>query len=541
MKKIIILFLLAFQLATAQETHFTELDTIYGAYTPERAWWDLNYYHLDVEVDPKEKSLDGSVLIQYTVLETHDVMQIELQKPLEIERIMQQGAELDYSVKGFSYFIHLTEEQKPGEVNELKVYYSGVPHESTNPPWSGGITWSKDENGNPFVASSCQGDGPSIWWPCKDHPKDEVDSVLISVTVPEDLMDVSNGRLRGIDENTDGTRTFHWFVGSPINHYGININVGDYVHFDEVYNGEKGELDCDYYVLRDNLEKAKVQFQQVPKMLDAFEHWFGPYPFYEDGFKLVEAPYLGMEHQSSVTYGNGYENGYRGSDLSGSGWGLKFDYIIIHEAGHEWFANNITYADVADMWIHESFTTYSENLYLDYHFGKEASSEYVLGMRSSIVNDGPIIGKYGVDQEGSRDMYFKGANILHTLRQIVNDDEKWREVLRGLNKEFYHQTVTTQEVEAFINDQIKVDLTSFFDQYLRDYRIPIFSYRIHDGNLMYKYDNVVPGFGMPIRLIQGEDEIWLDDASTRWQSIPLEGEFEVDPNFYVASFNLTGD
>ena len=262
--------------------------------------------------------------------------------------------------------------------------------------WDGGLTWSKDDNGNSFIATTCQGDGASLWWPCKDHMYDEPDSMLISVNVPTGLTDISNGRHRGTEELEDGTTTFHWFVNSPISNYVVNINVGDYVHFGEVYEGENGKLDCDYYVLRDNLDKAKIHFKEVPQMLEAFEHWFGPYPFYEDGFKLVEVPYLGMEHQSSVTYGNGYQPGYLGMDLSGSGWGLKFDYLIIHESGHEWFANNITYKDIADMWVHEGFTTYSENLFLDYHYGKEASSDYVIGLRKNIQNDRPIIGQYNV-------------------------------------------------------------------------------------------------------------------------------------------------
>ena len=244
--------------------------------------------------------------------------------------------------------------------------------------------------------------------------------MLISVRVPEGLMDVSNGRLRKVDTHKDKSKTFHWFVANPISNYVVNLNVSDYVHFSEKYEGEKGTLDCDYYVLPYHLEAAKKQFKDVARMLQAFEHWFGPYPFYEDGFKLVEVPYPGMEHQSSVTYGNGFENGYGGRDVSGTGWGFKFDFIIIHEAGHEWFANNITYKDIADMWVHEGFTAYSENLFLDYHYGKEASAEYVIGTRKNIRNDRPIIGVYDVNYSGSGDMYSKGANLLHTLRQIVN-------------------------------------------------------------------------------------------------------------------------
>ena len=329
-------------------------------------------------------------------------MQIDLQEPMDLISAVQNGKSLSFKREGNVFWIELSEMQVLGKVYSVKLSYGGKPQISKRPPWSGGITWSKDSNNNPFVASTCQGDGASLWWPCKDHMYDEPDSMLISVNVPDNLMDVSNGRLRSVVRHENKTATYNWFVANPINNYGVNINIGDYVHFSEIFNGEKGALDCDYYVLRENLEKAKEQFKQAPMMLAAFEHWFGPYPFYEDGYKLVEAPYLGMEHQSSVTYGNGFENGYRGTDLSGTGWGLKFDFIIIHESGHEWFANSITYEDIADMWVHESFTNYSENLYVEYYYGKQAGADYVLGTRKNIRNDRPVTGTYNVNMQRIR-------------------------------------------------------------------------------------------------------------------------------------------
>ena len=363
---------------------------------------------------------------------------------------------------------------------------------------------------------------------------DEVDSMLISITVPKGLMDVSNGRLRSIDQFGD-TKTFNWFVDNPINNYGVNVNIGDYAHFSEVYDGENGNLDMDYYVLKDNLEKAKEHFKDAPKMMKAFEYWFGPYPFYEDGYKLVEVPYLGMEHQSSVTYGNKYMNGYLGNDLSGTGWGLKFDFIIIHESGHEWFANNITYKDIADMWIHEGFTAYSENLFIDYYYGKEASADYVIGTRANILNDKPIIGYYNVNNEGSGDMYYKGANMLHTLRQLIEDDEKWRQILRGLNKTFYHQTVATQQIENYLSDQSGIDLTEFFNQYLRTTEIPTLEYKIENNQLKYHWIHIVDKFDMPILVSINNKEQWLFPTSI-WKFMPLESNnivFKVDRNFYV--------
>lgn len=514
---------------------FTRQDTLRGTITPERAWWDLTYYHLDISVNPADSSIHGKNTIRYKVLDPYQIMQIDLQPPMRMERVMQNGKQLNVRQEGNAYFVQLIDAQKKGAQNEVEVYYGGKPKVSKNPPWSGGITWKRDAQGKPFIASSNQGDGASLWWPCKDHMYDEPDSMLISVAVPKDLTNVSNGRLRGVDENPDGTRTFHWAVTNPINNYGVNINIGDYVHFGEKYQGEKGVLDCDYWVIRDNLEKAKVQFKDVRRTLDAFEHWFGPYPFYEDSYKLVEAPYLGMEHQSSVTYGNGYANGYRGRDLSGSGWGMKFDYIIIHETGHEWFANNITYKDVADMWIHESFTTYSEPLFVEYHYGKQAGSEYVIGIRQNIRNDRPIIGHYNVNKSGSGDMYPKGANMLHTLRQVVNDDEKWRGILRGLNRDFYHQTVTTEQIENYLSQHTGRDLSRFFDQYLRDTRLPALEYKLEKKKLTYRWTSVVEGFDMPVKVYLNGEEQWLE-PTTDWKEIKkvkAGTKLTIDPNFYV--------
>ncbi|MEX0845412.1 MAG: M1 family metallopeptidase [Balneolaceae bacterium] len=523
---------------------FNRQDSLRGSITPERSWWDLTYYHLEVAVDIADSSISGKNTIQYKVLEPHQKMQVDLQKPLKISSIRQDGKSLKFKREGSAFFVELAESQNPGEIMEVVVHYNGKPRVANNPPWDGGFTWREDGNGKPFVATSNQGIGSSVWWPNKDHPYDEPDSMLISITTPDTLMDVSNGRLRGVDEPGDGTKTWHWFVSNPINNYGVNINIGDYVHFSEKYDGEKGTLDLDYYVLRENLEKAKKQFTQVKPMMEAFEYWFGPYPFYEDGYKLVEAPYLGMEHQSSVTYGNGYQNGYLGRDLSGSGWGLKFDFIIIHETGHEWFANNITYADVADMWVHEGFTNYSESLYLDYHFGEQAAGEYVRGLRLGIQNDRPLIGPYDVNKRGSGDMYNKGGNLLHTLRQVADDDSLWRETLRGLNREFYHQTVTSAQVEEYISKKLDRDLSPVFDQYLRDIRIPTLEYTFRDGKLMYRWGNTVQGFNLPVDVLINGEKTRLEPV-TSWRRMELneDGKYEmvVDPDFYVGSFNLLGE
>ena len=538
MKRCISLLLIFTTLSSglAQHSNFSKQDTLRGSITPERVWWDLLHYNLDFKVDPSSKSIEGSNLIRYEVLSQNQLMQIDLQPPMEITAVLENNKELNYKRDGNVYYIQLKKNQQIGTINEIIIHFKGAPKISNNPPWDDGFTWEKDTNGTDFIATSCQGGGSSIWWPSKDHMYDEPDQgIELSITAPKHLISVANGRLIQTKENSNKTNTTSWKVVNPINNYGVNINIGDYVHFTEKYKGKKGVLDCDYYVVSYNLEKAKKQFKEVSRTIEAFEHWFGPYPFYEDSYKLVEVPYLGMEHQSSVTYGNGYQNGYKGIDLSGTGWGLKFDFIIVHESGHEWFANNITNIDIADMWIHESFTAYSENLFLDYHFGTEASNAYVTGTRKKILNDKPIIGNYDVNNSGSSDMYYKGANMLHTLRQIIDNDEKWRSILVGLNKDFYHQTVTTKQIEDYIDKFFKIDLKPFFDQYLRTIKIPTLEYKLEHNNVFYRWSNIVDGFSIPVNVFINSNSEWIKPTS-RWKKLSSDiniNSFSVDNNFYI--------
>jgi len=517
-----------------EKNNFSRQDTLRGSITPERIWWDLTYYHLKVKVDPEKRYVSGENTIKYNVLSANQTMQIDLQAPLNITKVTQDGKNLKILHDGNAHFITLTKRQVIGNTESIIVQYEGNPKEAIRAPWDGGFSWKKDANGKHFIATSCQGLGASVWWPCKDHMYDEVESMRISVTVPSNLMDVSNGRLESI-ENHGETTTYNWFVDNPINNYGVNVNIGDYTHFSEIFDGEKGPLSMDYYVLKDNLEKAKKQFTDAPKMMKAFEHWFGAYPFYEDGFKLVEVPYLGMEHQSSVTYGNQYKQGYLGRDLSGTGWGLKFDFIIIHESGHEWFANNITDIDIADMWIHESFTNYSESLFLDYYYGKKAASEYVIGLRKTIANKMPIIGKYNVNKSGSSDMYNKGGNMLHTLRQLIDNDEKWRLILRKMNADFYHQTVATKQIEDFLSKETGFNLNPFFNQYLRTIKIPTLEHTIENKTLKYRWTNTVANFEMPLKTSINGKEKWIYPTSN-WKKLELTlagTSFLIDENFYV--------
>ncbi len=517
----------------AQMEGFSRQDSLRGSITPERAWWDLTYYDLHVDVDIENQSLQGTNQMHFRAIRPERRLQIDLQEPLVLYSAVIQGSECPLSRDGNVYYVDLPFLPEAGQIFELEMAYGGVPRKAIRAPWDGGFSWEKDRNGRPFVATSCQGLGASSWWPNKDHMYDEPDSMRIRATVPSDLVAVANGRLENVRE-TGGRKTFNWVVKNPINNYGVNINIGDYVRLDDSYKGLKGTLDLTYYVLSYERKRALRQFQQVKPMLEAFEHWFGPYPFYEDSFKLVEVPYLGMEHQSSVTYGNRYQNGYLGRDLSGTGQGLKFDFIIIHESGHEWFANNITYSDAADMWIHEGFTAYSESLFLEYHHGFEAAEEYIVGTRSRIRNDRPIIGAYGVNQEGSGDMYYKGSNMLHTLRRLVEDTELWREVLRGLNREFYHQTVSSRQVEDYISRKTGKDLSAFFQQYLRTTMIPILEYRRDtDGTLAFRYTNVVEGFDMPVELLIDGSPKWVF-PDIEWKTLDtVAKDVDIHPGYLV--------
>lgn len=529
-----ILFVLS---ANAQE--YSQQDSIRGSITPERSWWDLSYYHLNVAVDINQQSLQGSNTIKYKVLKSSDIMQIDLQPPMEISKVTQDGNPLTYKREGNAFFIQLEKEQVANRIEQIKIYFNGKPRVAPRPPWDSGMVWEKDSLGNPFVASVSWGAGSSLWWPCKDHMYDEVDSLKFSINVDKDLVAVGNGKLLKVEKKKNKTKTYQWFVSNPISNYVVNFNVANYANFGETYQGENGALQCDYYVLKQHLKKAKIHFKQVPMMLEAFEYWFGPYPFYEDGYKLVEVPYSGMEHQSAVTYGNDYSNGWYGNDIHQSGYADKFDFIIVHESGHEWFANNITFKDIADIWIHESFTCYSEGLYVEYHYGKEAGNTYQKSLRKEISNEVPIIGDYDVnDSNYSGDVYVKGASVLHMLRQLVNDDEKWRNILRGLNEKFYHKTVTTAMIENYISKASGLDLTVFWDQYLRTTQIPVFEYHFFKGQLSYRWTNCLKDFAMPVKVMVNENEMWLTPTKS-WKSEAISADsldLEVDPNFYVPSF-----
>ncbi len=522
----------------AQKQTYTHADSLRGGIGKARAWWDLKHYDLHVAFNYPDSSIKGKNTILYTVLESDQVLQLDLMEPMQLDSVIQEKQVCKWKKDGNAYFIHLPKAQIKGEFKSLTAYFHGKPKVAKQAPWDGGIIWTKDARQRPWISLACQGMASSVWFPSKDHQFDEADSCAMHYTVPNDLVAVSNGRMRGVEMVSPNLATYHWAVKNPINNYNIIPYIGYYVNFKDTIHGEGGLLDLDFWVLQENLDLAKKQFVQAKSMLHCFEYWFGKYPFYEDGYKLVEAPYLGMEHQSAIAYGNKFKNGYLGTDLSLTGWGLKWDFIIVHESGHEWFGNNITVKDVADNWVHEGFTAYSECLYTQCLFGKKAGSDYVIGTRIGVQNDEPIIADYNVNRDGSSDMYYKAANMLHGIRQIVSNDSVWRLMLREMNKRFWHQTVTSHQIEEFMMQFLKLDLQKVFDQYLRTKQIPVFEYKLNGNKLSFRWTNCVKYFDMPMKLIFPERDYWLNPTE-KWQKVELNSfDFKLDSNFFVRNKKL---
>ena len=507
------LLLLFFGLSASAQPLVNETDSLRGSLNENRDWFDIKRYVIDVTPNYEAKSIVGVVSWKAIAVKPSKQIQIDLQTPLVIDSVLLWSntkenltpIRLQFTRSNNIAIAQIEKQIPKGQVFGLTIFYHGVPKEAIRPPWDGGWIWKKDANGQPWMSVACQGLGASVWYPCKDHQSDEPEEgAQLTIQVPKDKNLIAIGNGRKVAEtnmlNINNNNRFSWQVTNPINNYNIIPYIGDYVGWKETYKGLKGKLDLSYWVLRSDSAKAVEQFKQVPKMLDAFEYWFGPYPFYEDGFQMVQSPHLGMEHQSAIAYGNRFLNGYLGRDLSGSGWGLKWDYIIVHESGHEWFANNISTKDIADMWVHEGFTSYSETLFTEYFHGKKAGDEYNFGLRKNIKNDIPVIGTYGVNQEGSGDMYPKGANLIHTIRHAINNDSLFRNILIGLNKQFYHQTVTTAQVENYISVRAGFGFQKVFDQYLRTTQIPVLNYSYNEKEKIftYEYKNCVTGFNLPL-------------------------------------------
>ena len=528
---------------SAQEKAYTRADSLRGSINSTRDWWDVQHYYIYVEPNYSQKSIEGKVDIKFKVIKPGKSMQIDLQQPMQLTKAYIGDNPLQYRREGNVFFIDISTALVKDSTYTLALKFDGQVTIAKNPPWDGGWIFTKDKLGRPWMSVACQGLGASVWFPCKDHQSDEPDlGATLKINVPDSLMAVGNGRLMKKEVYNKGYTAYEWKVKNPINNYNIIPYIGKYVSFEETYPGEKGALDCSYYVLDYNLEKAKTQFKQVPLMLKAFEAGFGAYPFYEDGFKLVESPHLGMEHQSAVAYGNGFVNGYRGRDLSNSGWGLKWDFIIVHESGHEWFGNNITSNDLADMWIHESFTNYSETVFTTYHYGKDAGDAYVQGTRKLISNDKPIIANYGVNDEGSGDMYYKGGNMIHYIKQLFKNDDAFIQALREMNNRFYHKTVTTKQIEDFLGEKVGIDLSKMFDQYLRNTSIPEVAIERNKYGFNYRWINCIEGYNIPVKLIVNGESVWLTPTKNP-QQFMFKSKINtvvVDPNFYAGLKETVG-
>jgi aminopeptidase N len=545
MKKLLTLLYIALSIASANAQMLgknqvnSRADSLRGTLTPLRTCYDINYYHLDVKIDIDQKSVAGSNEFVFTATQDFNKLQFDLFDNLKVEKVVYNNTALKFSREYNAVFVTFPKTIKKGSKDRFTVFYSGNPRVAKNAPWDGGFIFKKDSAGNPFVSVACQGLGASVWWPNKDHQSDEVDSMLISISVPNTLQEISNGRLRNTVDKPDGYKQYNWFVSNPINNYDVSFYIGKYAHWKDSYDGENGKLSIDYWALQVDSAKARPHWDaDVKPMLKCFEYWFGPYPWYKDGYKLVQAPHLGMEHQSAVAYGNQFKKGYLGRDLSGTGHGLKWDFITVHESGHEWFGNNITTKDLADMWVHEGFTNYSETLFTECTDSKASGSEYLIGIRKGISNDIPIIGPYGVNKEGSGDMYPKGANLIHNIRQLINNDEKFRQILRGLNKTFYHKTVTTAQIENYIAQQSGLKLDKVFDQYLRHTNIPLLEYKIENGTLSYRWITDVKGFDMPVRVTLKDGVYSLIKPTNNWKTIKVDASitaenFKNDPAFYI--------
>jgi len=517
--KILIVFVLYSFLNTVAQENFSRKDTLHGGLRFERSCYDVLRYDLNIRINPELKSIVGYNEIGFKVLETSSKFQLDLFENMRVDSIVSDKKKLEYTREYGAVFVNFPSPLLKGIEKKIRFYYSGNPIIAKNAPWDGGFVFKKDSNNKDWIAVAVQGTGSSLWFPCKDSQTDEPDlGASIKVAVPNGLMDVSNGRFLGKEDLKDGYSRWDWEVRNPINNYDISVNIGDYVHFGESYK----KLDLDYYVLRENEAKARVQFEQVKPMMDCFQTKFGRYPFAEDGYKLVETPYLGMEHQSAVAYGNKYKNGYLGRDLSDTGIGMLFDYIIIHESGHEWFGNSITSKDIADMWIHEGFTMYAEAVFVECQYGIEKAQTYINGMRKNVRNDKPIIGQYGVNNEGSGDMYPKGALLLNTLRHVINDDAKWWKILLKYSETYRHKIIDTPTVIAFFNAESGRNLSPIFNQYLKHTNIPIIEVRkvANSSNFEYRWKTDESHFEMPVEFQIRTKKMRLE-ATNSWKTLPL--------------------
>ncbi|MEW6131109.1 MAG: M1 family metallopeptidase [Acidobacteriota bacterium] len=489
-------------------------DILRGEYSQWRANNDLLAYDLDIRVDPDKKFISGKNTIRFKMLKDDTRIQLDLFANLNVDKILYKQMPLKYTRELGTVFVDFPAPLKKNSIQSIEFYYSGYPQETGR---FGGISFRKDPAGRHWITTACQGIGASIWWPNKDQQRDEVENMRLRVAIPGSLTDVSNGRFVGKTDLGDGYTRYDWAINYPINNYCVSLNIGTYEHFNE----KLGDLTMDYYCLPENLERAKRQFAQAKPMMEAFQKYFGEYPFKKDGYKLIEVPYSGMEHQSAVTYGNRFANGYLERDWTGVGVSLKFDFIIIHESAHEWFGNAITASDVSDEWIHEGWATYAECVYVEALFGKADALKYTNGYKAKVRNRQPIITTRGANQTPSQDMYFKGALFLNTLRSVVDNDELWWKTVRDYALKFRYQNILTEDLIKFFNERAGKNLTPIFDQYLREAALPVLELRFQENEVAYRWQAAVKAFAMPVKV--GSKTNWqVIRPTTEWQTLKTD-------------------
>ena len=516
------------QASTGQPTA-TRDEVLRGGYGPYRGNNKLLFYHLDVRVDPEKKFLSGKNTIRFRMLQDGTRVQIDLNSQLNIDKVLLGSTELKYQREAWSIFIDFPQTLRAGKSYSIDFYYSGYPKSTGR---FGSFTFGQDPAGHPWINTACEEVGASTWWPNKDQWYEEVKNMEISVSIPSDLVDVSNGKFMGKTDLGDGYTRWDWFVHYPINNYDVSLNIGNYVHF----NDQLGSVPMDFYVLPQDLEKAKKQFVQAKSMLEAYQHYFGEYPFKKDGYKLIQAPYSGMEHQSAVTYGNHFANGYLERDWTGVGIATRFDFIIIHESGHEWFGNSVSAADRSDMWIHEGWTTYLESLYVEYMWGHADALRYVNGYQSKVKNEKPIIGERGLYVTPPQDQYFKSALFLNTLRDVIDNDKHWFKLIHDFYQHFKYRNIMTEDVVQFFNQRTGMNLTPIFNQYLRHTAIPGLQLKFDElkGTVSYRWKVDEAGFVMPVKV--GQKDHWqIIRPTTEWQSMPTtlkSDDFNVATDLY---------
>ncbi len=501
--------------------HFTEADTLRGMLRPERSCYDVTYYDLDIKVDIEKKYISGKNDIYFNVKEDFTTLQFDLFENLKISYVLFEGEQFDFKRKFNAVFVTLPP-QKKGSFGVLSIFYEGSPTVAKNAPWDGGFTFTKDQNGKDWVATTCEGIGASLWYPCKDHLSDEPDSMGIHVRVPTGLQAVSNGNLRSSENTDDGFTRFDWAVTYPINTYDVALNIGDYTHFSDVYTAADGEkLALDYYVMPYNLAKARTQFEQVKPMLACYERFLGKYPFWRDGYALIETPHLGMEHQSGIAYGNKYQRGYLGGRMPSD---MNWDFIIVHESGHEYWGNALSVRDHAEMWMHESFTTYMEALYTECTLGYDAALRYLEYQKSYIKNKEPMLGPLNVNfsRWSSADQYYKGSWMLHTLRNAIDDDRLWFDILKTFYKNHAIGSVTTRDFTDYVNRRTKKNFTPFFEQYLSFANMPeLLCKTEQDGETLrvtYRWQADVADFQMPIKMGKKGNYKTVNPVTNKWKT-----------------------